>query len=150
MVDNKSWINVTRKLIKKYLGKNHNVIGGIHFNTMQDKSIVVIVPEKRIRFTAVNGKSWTDIKKYIDKIFEDLTNATQPQECGICCEPYPVFIGCAQCHNKCCLKCQVSILRRNSGLLVCPYCNNTVGRKVPPVCVELLVDRMLSIYPTDH
>jgi hypothetical protein len=150
MTDNKSWFAIIKKLIKKYLEKEYNVLGEVHFNTMRDKNLEVIVPEKRVRFTAINGNSWTYIKKHIDKLFEDLPNMQQSRECGICCGTTNNFIGCAQCHNRCCLKCQISILRSNSGLLVCPYCNYTVGRKVPPACVGLLVDRMLSIYLLDH
>ena len=59
-------------------------------------------------FTVMKGNSWSDTKKYIDSIFDELLESNEQQECGICCQPSKQFIACAQCRvRKCCLKCTV-------------------------------------------
>ena len=140
-----TWKNVTIKLIKKYVEKEHKVSSKVIFKDTWDDNLEVLIPEKSIVFTVIKGKSWNETKKYIDCIFEDLPKSNDRQECGICCESSNQFIACAQCRvRKCCLKCTVDIIRSNSGLLICPFCNRSVGMRLPPSRVDRLVDAMMS------
>jgi hypothetical protein len=140
-----SWSNITINLIKKYLEREHKIVGEVEFTVQIDKCIDIKIPEKEVAFTILHGKPWHDTKKYIDIIFEQLPHVKEPKECTICCNMTIHFVWCAQCHNNQCLQCTVDMFRVNSGLVICPYCNHTVGRHLGPNLVDIVASKMLSM-----
>ena len=142
-----TWTQVTIKLIKKYLNKQHNANGNIKISVEEDRGDIDVKCSTKfgdVAFTIIKGKPWKTTQKYIDSIMRQMPNINEPKECSICCNMSIHFCSCAQCYHRQCTKCTVDIFKLNRGVIVCPYCNFKVGVRLLPQHVELVAAKMLS------
>ena len=130
------WKQLMIQLINKHFGADNVVIKEINNN------LDVTIVDRKIAFTVLHGKSWIETKKYIDKILDDSIES-KDNLCTICYETQRAFTGCASCHNRWCMQCCSNMIRKTKGLIVCPYCKHTVGKRGPAMCAEVIAQRML-------
>ena len=116
------WKQLMSTLINKHFGDDKVTIKEIN-NNLDVKPV-----DRKIAFTVLHGKSWVDTKKYIDRILDDNV-VSKDSECKICCETQRAFTGCASCNNRWCIQCCSNMIRKTKGLIICPYCKHTVGKK---------------------
>ena len=77
--------------------------------------------------TIVDGMTWKDIKRFINKYSENRTDFT----CNICQEVNYALVPCNKCSNDICLRCVANIVEVNEGIIKCPYCYLETGWKMP-------------------
>lgn len=68
-------------------------------------------------------KSTDDWERVKQKI-ESRLNPDNKQ-CGVCCETAPINVCCAECANRICICCHITIHITNNGGYNCPYCRKS-------------------------
>jgi hypothetical protein len=127
--------------IKEYLPnetirfKKHEITGDLEIWFPLKNSIMTISDGN-------NFFSWDEIRRHIDA---KMSNA-KSEDCSICLTPeiQKVRVSCPKCANNWCMNCYVSIYRTNKGLMKCPFCRWTYGKKVPEHIVEMGVQQILK------
>ena len=132
------WEQQMKKKITKLLPKDY-----IEFKLMNNDLSVNIV-NKSTCLTILNGDTWPNARKYIVKALEE--REKKSDECNICMEEDYRFTGCVKCKQRWCVDCMFSIMRRNRGVIICPFCKHTIGQEMCPMHVEELIFNMKIRY----
>ena len=138
--------NLMKKLILKNLEKKYKIEDAIFSRHCMDGDLVVEIPVLRVKFSVLSNKVWTEVKKYVDTIIENICNKDKLTECPICCEMKSniKFTGCSECYHRHCYECMGNVIRANQGLSVCPFCKHTIGYVMPQVMVEQFVNCLME------
>jgi hypothetical protein len=84
-----------------------------------------------------NSSSWVNIQKCI----ETRLQIENKQECSICFyentdSMYSSRIFCIQCVGEWCLNCHLLWLIKNGGVVICPFCRHSNGKRIPSHLLE--------------
>ena len=96
-----------KKLIVKYLKRTYKLEDVIYTQCANNDNQKVELPTIGARFTVMAGKTWKDVKVYIDNIIDNLCNKDKQSECPICFEMVSnmSFTGCPECYHMYCYVC---------------------------------------------
>ena len=96
-----------------------------------DGSYIIVIDNYASIFI-YNTDTPKDIVNKINRQRENINNAVMYGECTICREIMKVnenfiILSCPTCVNHCCVCCYLQIFFNGSGIVKCPFCNQTSG-----------------------
>jgi hypothetical protein len=142
-----NWIQETKKKCEQ---KSHILLNLINY--MRDKDVLQIsthsegfdVKTKYETLKVVDGKTWEETKKYIDHTISK-RHITLDQ-CNICFDGDSRFNKCIKCNNKWCINCSLNMLKKNHGIIKCPYCCYQIGNQLNNTDLDYLIERIRHRY----
>lgn len=90
-------------------------------------NVMNILIDKQYRITVLPSKKWNDIKNMVYNMINQ--NSDYPL-CNSCCGKLIHKISCENCKNIYCSSCYIESYKKNSGFVICPYCNYRIGNYV--------------------
>ena len=63
---------------------------------------------------------WKKMKRIIENCISQIDN----KECILCFEEMEYKIGCPNCNKIYCLECACTIIEKNDGYIICPFCKD--------------------------
>ena len=118
------YTTLKKKIMNEY--KNDTFIFTLNDNLLNDNSLRVIINNKGT-ITVSNEDSWTLIKKNIN-IKKSLNGKVELCICGDIIRNKK--ISCHECSRSFCSNCYINSFKNNEGLVICPYCSFTIGKKM--------------------
>jgi hypothetical protein len=114
-------MNARKELIKKLI-KSYKPNLKFHFENKYLEEFFIVFPSEGAKLCIRPELNWIDIKKRIDKIFNqiDLT-------CKICLNDMKVVVNCSKCFNDYCDTCFYKLFNHGNGTVKCPFCREKLG-----------------------
>jgi len=83
--------------------------------------------------------TWERVKQKIDN------RLILNKECGVCFEKSPINTCCSACANRICMCCHITLIIKNRGIHICPYCRISGGNEKSQDEVMLYVKECMDI-----
>lgn len=117
-------------LLNKILDYVHT--GSITIDTHPETNNTYIVINEHIVLTILETNTWEEVKKRID-----VNMASNPYHtCAMCQNQHLCKLTCTKCAIDWCRDCYIRIFRKGKGIVKCPFCSHTNGRKLSPREIE--------------
>lgn len=80
---------------------------------------------------------WNEIKRHIEKKLNGID-----ENCIICCKAIEKNVTCPKCSNNWCGKCYINLFKHGKGIIICPYCRFTFGKKIPEYMIDSYINEI--------
>lgn len=102
-------------------------------------NLMEVTINKNSRLTILPQSKWNEIKRHIEV---KLNQGWQNELCQLCCETLHKRVSCNKCSNYWCINCYINLFKSGSGIIICPYCRDSFGKKVPQNIIEYCIQEI--------
>ena len=90
----------------------------------------MFVSANNFRFSVFEDSVWKDVQRTL------LRKMRPTDDCGchICSEEFTsrnIPLSCNTCGNEFCLECYIRLFEHGQGMIICPWCRESTGFKMP-------------------
>lgn len=108
----------------------HEKYNNIYNNEI--KFFTKITINNNTKITVLPNNTWKEIKNNIDTKISNLhKNINNTNECIMCFKNMNARVLCNKCSKIICIPCYIELFKIGQGIIVCPFCNYSVGDTIP-------------------
>lgn len=86
--------------------------------------------------TLLPDNTWDEVHRNINKKINNSKDKTKEDSCSICFEEINIPVSCNKCSQYFCGECYIKLFRHNNGIITCPNCRFSFGKKTPDYMIE--------------
>jgi hypothetical protein len=99
----------------------------IEFSHHINDDNVRIITTGNALISVLPESSWSEVKRNMEKV---QLQKWRHDDCRVCDNPIVRNVRCSSCSENTCSDCYINNFKTNRGLIVCPFCQFTYGRKM--------------------